>query len=342
MFLSESYIHLVKDVDKKRRDLDNNVTLESLGLIQRKTSVEDSSSGLASHDSGHDSYMEDGTGYSGDDEEIVKCDICSCITKDYRENGSGTCEKRKNRKRRLRKRRRKRHNAHLHEKETIKARELPKIDPNEFEADLRKAEQKWTLECYFDESLIPKLRRVVIDRGRPEDFGIDNLKVFSEESVDYYKTRRWRNNIYSQITLRNNLEREEFNLLPTHMSCMSCHDQRRKEIREAIKEGKSFCIPAEEKREIEKLSDWAILKSADDECSYQTTWRKKILYGLKLQNCQTLQILRSRRRNTVSSPKRRLKFGRRQNRHYEETSLCDLKEEDWEAYEIISDGEVVN
>ena len=65
MLLSENYLHYVKDIQPRGLSDYDVISVEDLALMPRKSSVSDvSSNGIASHDSGHDSYLDDGKNYS--------------------------------------------------------------------------------------------------------------------------------------------------------------------------------------------------------------------------------------------------------------------------------------
>ena len=64
MLLSENYLHYVKDIEPRGLADYDVISIEDLALMPRKSSVSDlSSNGIASHDSGHDSYLDDGKKY---------------------------------------------------------------------------------------------------------------------------------------------------------------------------------------------------------------------------------------------------------------------------------------
>ena len=61
MLLSENYIQYVKDVTTVSVMDYEVISIDDLALLPRKASLsETSSNGIASHDSGHDSYLDDG------------------------------------------------------------------------------------------------------------------------------------------------------------------------------------------------------------------------------------------------------------------------------------------
>ena len=61
MLLSENYIQYVKDMAPTSFLEYDLISIDDLALLPRKASLsETSSNGIASHDSGHDSYLDDG------------------------------------------------------------------------------------------------------------------------------------------------------------------------------------------------------------------------------------------------------------------------------------------
>ena len=64
MLLSENYIQYVKDMAPTSLIDYELISIDDLALLPRKTSLsETSSNGIASHDSGHDSYLDDGIAF---------------------------------------------------------------------------------------------------------------------------------------------------------------------------------------------------------------------------------------------------------------------------------------
>lgn len=272
-----------------------------------------------------------GTGYSGDDEGSVRCDICS--------NGVEGGEKpegkqlRKRHRRHSRKSRSKRRLKKSNEvKDAIVIRDLPRTDNFEFEGE-KKVEMKWTLECFMNTNLVPHLKSVVIDRGRPEDLGVDNLMVFDESSV-FSKIQPWRKDVMGQLNSRNNKEAKEYSLFPTYLSCDSCTELRQKEIQFAVVEGRDLKLTRD-------LSPYSYgpggnLSNAED--AKKAPWRKKIMYGLKLNTCRAQACIRAVRRETLYTTSYR--FGKSRRRR--NGLLQKVEEEDWEVYEIISDDEFLD
>lgn len=61
MLLSENYVQYVKENSPVSLSSYEIISIDDLALLPRKVSVsETSSNGVASHDSGHDSYLDDG------------------------------------------------------------------------------------------------------------------------------------------------------------------------------------------------------------------------------------------------------------------------------------------
>ena len=270
-----------------------------------------------------------GTGYSGDDEESVRCDICSNGVDSGNHAKENGCHKRKSKRRSKRNKHWRRTKKKLKEaKENgIVLRELPRTDNFEFEGEKR-VEMKWTLECFLDTNLLPKLRRVIIDRGREEDLGMENLLVF-DESSRYAEIQSWRQNTLIQLGQRNAKETSDFDMLPTHLSCDSCIELRQKEIQIALNEGKSLKLS-------ENPSPYMMGQNRERTKSEESKalWRKKVVYDLKLNNCRALACIRAVRRESVMTTSYR--FGKSPKRH---NGILEVDDEDWEVYEIISDDE---
>ena len=271
-----------------------------------------------------------GTGYSGDDESSMRCDICSNgVEENEKPNG---CLKRKRHRRSRKSRSRRRLKKSKEIKDSIVVRELPRTDNFEFEGE-KKVEMKWTLECFMDINLIPQLKRVVIDRGRPEDLGVDNLMVF-DESSSYCRIQAWRKDVFDKLNIRNHNEAKEYNLLPTYQSCDSCTDQRHREIQIALGQGRGLKL----------LGDMCLFpygqvnKSSNANDTKTAPWRKKIMYDLKLNNCRAQACIRAVKRGTVLTTSYR--FGKMRKRR--NGMLERVDEEDWEVYEIISDDEFLD
>lgn len=65
MLLSENYIQFVKEVTTSAASEYEVISIDDLALLPRKSSLsETSSNGIGSHDSGHDSYLDDGMFFS--------------------------------------------------------------------------------------------------------------------------------------------------------------------------------------------------------------------------------------------------------------------------------------
>jgi len=331
MLLSENYVQYVKEMAPKSFADYELISLDDLALLPRKGSLsETSSNGIGSHDSGHDSYLDDGTGYSGDDEGSGRCDICT--------TGMEVMEKpneyqNRKRNRQSRKSRSRRHLGKSKEnRDTVVTRELPRTDNFEFEGEKR-VEMKWTLECFLNIDLVPELKRVVIDRGRPEDLGVDNLMVF-DESSSYSRIQSWRRDVFDKLNVRNQNEAKEYNIFPTCYSCDSCTEQRQKVIHSALGQGKELKLP----REQSPYSFGLINKSSRVDSTNMASWRKKIMYDLKLNNCRALACLRAVKRESIFTTS--YSFGKSRKRRGAKLERVD--EEKWEVYEVISDEEFLN
>eukprot|EP00794_Sanderia_malayensis_P020451 gene20451-22467_t len=346
MYLSENYLHFVKDLNKNSTDDYDVISVEDLALIPRKTSTSDcSSNGILSQDSGHDSYFDDGTGYSGDDEESLQCDICFVPTKtttvDKNNQANGFDEKPERKSRRRRRRRRRKHFKKEYKKienelkPLIRMRELPKNDNFEFEGE-KKVEYKWTLQCYIDSLLVPRLRSVVIDRGRPEDLGEDNLMVFDESST-YCQVQTWRQNVFEGLQERNSREVGGFNLLPTSISCETCTEQRQKEVKTAVDGG----------RELKVSECMGTQSSVSQPCNKpergmgesESSWRMSILNDLKMNNCMSIVHMKTWKRLKRMTTDRKTSK-RHKSHHHHQSTLDIVEEEGWEIYDIYSDGEI--
>lgn len=271
-----------------------------------------------------------GTGYSGDDEGSARCDICSNRVEGGEKIDGSQRRKRSRRSRKNRSKKRWKKSKEI--KDAILIRELPRTDNFEFEGE-KKAEMKWTLECFLDTNLIPQLKSVVIDRGRQEDLGTDNLMVFDESSV-YCRIQSWRQDVVDKLCSRNHKQVKEFSLLPTYLSCDSCTDSRHKEIQLAIDQGGSWKFSGDP-------SSYPYGKAAKISNAENTTgaaWKKKIMYGLKLNNCRAQACIRAVKRDTLLTTSYR--FGKIRKRR--NGMLTRVEEEDWEVYEIISDEEFLD
>ncbi len=215
------------------------------------------------------------------------------------------------------------------EKPAIKLRELPKTDMFEFEGE-KKVEFKWTLQCYIDTMLVPRLRSVIIDRGRPEDLGEDNLMVF-DESSKYCEIQKWRRDVFTSLNKRNEREISKFNLLPTYLSCESCTERRQKDVKVAICEGKDL-----------RLSPGASPIHRPDENNIvmknKEVWRKQILNDLKLNNSKAISNMKSLRRQSQKAHHRLQKTSF--SKKLDNLSVVE-EEQSWEIYDINSEGEVL-
>lgn len=329
MFLSENYLSFTRNIGSSSIEDYDVVTIDDLSLIPRKASVSDSSSnGIYSHDSGHDSYLEDGTGYSGDDEETVQCDICSGDATDEKncDREKGRHKGKRNKRRRMHKDKQKSQPEQL----TVwKSKELPKNDNFEFEGE-KQVELKWTLECFIDSSLVPRLKRVVIDRGRPADLGIDNLMVF-DESSQYCKSQTWRENVLWKLSERNSREIKNFNLLPTNLSCDMCVQQRQTGVSIALSQGKGLKLP----NNFCPLIAGPVEASKDLNICDDLVWRKKILYDLKLNNCKSVSSMKSLKRQAGVRPQQKTTKRQKKVNHL----LDSFEQQDWEVYDIISESD---
>ncbi len=214
------------------------------------------------------------------------------------------------------------------EKPPVKLRDLPKNDNFEFEGE-KKVEFKWTLQCYIDSLLVPRLRSVIIDRGRPEDLGEDNIMVF-DESSKYCQIQKWRQDVFSSLNKRNTREINEFNMLPTYMSCESCSEQRQMQVKMAVSEGRDL-----------KLSGLGLPMNLsdsllDDKGENEAIWRKKIINDLKMNNCIAIANMRTLKRQSGTYGNRKSsKFSKKQK-----DPLFSVKEEGWEVYDFNSEGEI--
>ena len=271
-----------------------------------------------------------GTGYSGDDEGSGRCDICS-IGMEVNERQSGCRNRKRNRRsRKSRSRRNVKKSKEL--KDAVVVRELPRTDNFEFEGE-KQVEMKWILDCFTDINLVPQLKRVIIDRGRPEDLGVDNLMVFDESSA-YSRIQSWRKDVFDKLSIRNQNEAKDYSLFPTGLSCDSCMEQRQKDIKNAVDQGRDLRLPTE----LSLFSYELGSRFSKAEASKITPWRKKIIYDLKLNNCRAQACLRAVKRETVLTTSYR--FGKSRKRR--NGMLERVDEEDWEVYEIISDDDVLN
>ena len=260
----------------------------------------------------------------------MKCDLCLNGQGKVNQFSDGNVRKPKRHRRSRKNRNKRRAKKSNKEKDVIVLRELPKNDNFEFEGE-KKVEMKWTLECFMDISLMPKLKRVIIDRGRPEDLGADNLLVF-DESSGYCKIQDWRQNMLQQLGARNEKQVKAFNLLPSYTSCDSCAEQRQKEIQDALGIGRGFCIVGETGSatllEAQKISN------GNDTKQY---WRRRIINDLKLNNCRSQACMRALKRDRILTTSYPFTSRRRRN-----PKLEKVDEEDWEVYEIISDDEFLD
>lgn len=246
-----------------------------------------------------------------------------------KQNGS----KKRHRNRRSRKNRSRRHIKKPKEsKDAIILRELPRTDNFEFEGE-KKVEMRWTLECFMNIDLIPQLKRVIIDRGRPEDLGIDNLMVF-DESSSYSRIQSWRTDVFHKLNARNQSEAVDYSLFPTSLSCDSCAEQRQKDIQNVVLQGKDFKLP----EELSPFSFGLVDRPSKAETAKTAPWRRKIMYDLKLNNCRAQSSLRAIKRETFLTMSYRL--GRSRKRR--NGMLERVDEEDWEVYDIISDEEFLD